>query len=38
VDAVDQTLVTTAEFGEPRFQDLPDAWFNRDFLPHLTLK
>jgi hypothetical protein len=38
VDAVDQTLVTTADFGEPHFQDLPDAWFTRDFLPHLNLK
>ena len=38
VDAVDQTLVTTADFGEPHFQDLPDVWFTRDFLPHLTLK
>ena len=38
VDAVDQTLVTTADFGEPRLRDMPDAWFTRDFLPHLTLK
>jgi len=38
VDAVDQTLVTTADFGELHFQDVPDAWFTRDFLPHLKLR
>jgi len=38
VDAVDQTLVTTADFGELHSQDMPDAWFTRDFLPHLNLK
>ena len=38
VDAVDQTLVTTADLGEVQFQDMPDAWFTRDYLPHLKLK
>jgi len=38
VDAVDETLVTTADFGDLHFQDLPDAWFTRDFLPHLNLR
>jgi outer membrane lipoprotein-sorting protein len=38
IDAVDRTLVTTADFGELQFQDLPDTWFNREYLPHLKLK
>jgi outer membrane lipoprotein-sorting protein len=35
VDAVDSALVTTVDIGEPHFQDIPDAWFQRDYLPHL---
>ncbi len=35
IDAVDSALVTTIQFGEPRFQDVPEAWFQRDFLPRL---
>jgi len=35
VDAVDSTLVTTVDLSDPHFQDIPDAWFQRDFLPHL---
>lgn len=35
IDAVDSTLVTTVDLGEPHFQDIPDAWFERDYLPHL---
>lgn len=38
VDAVDQTLVTTADFGDLHFQEVPDVWFNRDYLPNLRLK
>ncbi len=37
VDAVDTTLVTTVDFGDLRFQDIPDVWFERDYLPHLNL-
>jgi outer membrane lipoprotein-sorting protein len=37
VDAVDQTLVTTVDFAGLRFQDIPDAWFTRDYLPYLKL-
>ncbi len=33
IDAVDSTLVTTVKFGDLRFQDVPDAWFQRDYLP-----
>jgi outer membrane lipoprotein-sorting protein len=37
VNAVDSTLVTTADFSDLSFQDIPDAWFQRDYLPHLKL-
>jgi hypothetical protein len=35
IDAVDSTLATTATFGEYAYQEIPDAWFQRDYLPHL---
>jgi hypothetical protein len=35
IDAVDSTLVTTVQFGGPAFQDIPDFWFQRDYLPRL---
>jgi Outer membrane lipoprotein-sorting protein len=35
IDAVDPALVTTADFGNLHFQDIPDSWFQRDYLPHL---
>jgi outer membrane lipoprotein-sorting protein len=35
IDAVDSQLVTKVEFGEWRLQDIPEAWFQRDFLPRL---
>lgn len=35
IDAVDTSLVTTFKFGEYRAQDIPDAWFQRDYLPRL---
>jgi hypothetical protein len=35
IDAVDSSLVTTADFGDLRFQDIPDSWFQRDYLPRL---
>ncbi|MGZ3402089.1 MAG: outer membrane lipoprotein-sorting protein [Phenylobacterium sp.] len=38
LDAVDPSLVTTVDFSEQRFQDIPDAWFQRDYLPHFTGK
>ena len=37
IDAVDTSLATTATFGESTFQDVPEAWFQRDYLPHLRL-
>ena len=38
IDAVDSSLATIATFGESRFQDVPDAWFQRDFLPRLQVR
>ena len=35
IDAVDSSLATTVAFGEYAYQDIPDAWFQRDYLPHL---
>ena len=35
IDAVDSSLVTSIKFGDLRFQDIPDAWFQRDYLPRL---
>ncbi len=35
IDAVDSTLVTTVEFTKPAFQDIPDFWYQRDYLPRL---
>jgi hypothetical protein len=37
IDAVDPTLVTTVDFGEPSSRDIPESWFARDYLPHLKL-
>jgi hypothetical protein len=34
IDAVDSSAVTTVEFSAPQFRDIPDAWFQRDYLPH----
>ncbi len=33
IDAVDANLVTTVEGAEYRAQELPEAWFQRDYLP-----
>jgi Outer membrane lipoprotein-sorting protein len=38
IDAVDSSLATIAVFSESRFQDVPDAWFQRDFLPRLQIR
>jgi len=35
IDAVDSSLVTTINFGDYRFQEIPEAWFQREFLPRL---
>jgi len=38
IDAVDSSLATTATFGDYAWQDIPEAWFQRDFLPRLQIK
>jgi outer membrane lipoprotein-sorting protein len=38
IDAVDANLVTIMSMSDYRFQDVPDAWFQRDFLPHLRVE
>lgn len=38
IDAVDSSLATIATFGDSRFQDVPDAWLQRDYLPRLQLR
>ncbi|HEX3602971.1 MAG TPA: outer membrane lipoprotein-sorting protein, partial [Steroidobacteraceae bacterium] len=35
IDAVDSSLVTVVDVGDLHFQDIPDSWFQRDYLPHL---
>jgi hypothetical protein len=38
IDAVDSSLATIATFGESRFQDVPEAWLQRDYLPRLKIQ
>ncbi|HZZ91215.1 MAG TPA: outer membrane lipoprotein-sorting protein [Usitatibacter sp.] len=38
LDAVDSSLATIATFSDSRFQDVPDAWFQRDYLPRLRVR
>jgi hypothetical protein len=38
IDAVDSALVTVIDIGELRFQEIPDSWFQRDYLPHLKIE
>ena len=35
IDAVDTALVTTLKFSDYKFQEIPEAWFQRDYLPRL---
>lgn len=35
IDAVDSSLITTVTFSDLRFQDIPETWFQRDYLPRL---
>ncbi len=37
IDAVDQKLVTTMGISDMRAQEIPDSWFQRDFLPRLKV-
>jgi outer membrane lipoprotein-sorting protein len=38
IDAVDSSLATTASLGDYAYQEIPEAWFQRDFLPRLQVK
>jgi len=38
IDAVDSNLVTTVGAGDFHEQEIPDAWFQRDYLPRLEQK
>jgi hypothetical protein len=38
IDAVDSSLATTATFGESAYQEVPETWFQRDYLPRLQIK
>jgi outer membrane lipoprotein-sorting protein len=38
IDAVDTSLATAATFGDYRSAEIPDAWFQRDYLPRLQAK
>ena len=38
IDAVDTSLATTATFRDDVFQDVPEVWFQRDYLPRLQIK
>jgi hypothetical protein len=35
IDAVDSSLATVATSSEYAYQEIPEAWFQRDYLPHL---
>lgn len=36
IDAVDSSLVTVVDFSDSKYQDIPDIWFQRDYLPHVN--
>ena len=38
IDAVDKSLATVATFTDYAYQDIPDTWFQRDYLPHLETR
>jgi outer membrane lipoprotein-sorting protein len=38
IDAVDSSLATIATLGEYAYQEIPEAWFQRDYLPHLQAR
>ncbi|HET9578740.1 MAG TPA: outer membrane lipoprotein-sorting protein [Usitatibacter sp.] len=38
IDAIDTSLATIATFADSRFQEVPDAWFQRDYLPRLQVR
>lgn len=38
IDAVDKSLATVATSTDYAYQDIPDTWFQRDYLPHLDTR
>jgi len=38
IDAVDTSLATIAAFRDSEFRDVPDLWFQRDYLPRLDAR
>ena len=38
IDAVDQNLVTTMSNSDMRAQEVPDAWFQREYLPRIKIE
>ena len=38
IDAVDTSLATIATSSDYRYQDVPDLWFQRDYLPRLDVR
>lgn len=38
IDAVDSSLATTVSFGDFTSQEVPEAWFQREFLPRLQVQ
>jgi hypothetical protein len=37
IDAVDVNQVTTMATSDWRFEEIPDAWFQREYLPHFKV-
>ena len=37
IDAVDQNLVTTMTNSNMKAQDIPDSWFQREYLPRVKV-
>lgn len=38
IDAMNPKLVTTMNFSDYQYKEIPDSWFQRDFLPHLKVE
>ena len=38
IDAVDSSLATTVSFGDFTSREIPEAWFQREFLPRLQVQ
>lgn len=38
IDAIDKSLATVATSTDYGYQDIPDTWFQRDYLPHLEMR